>query len=358
VDTAISFREEYLKISFTPLSLHGIWTGRIKLFMQLFKELSTDKYVKVITPRVATLEEILLAHSRSYVEYVKKSSIIGEGYLDYGDTRSYKGVFEDALLAIGGTTTLAEMIKENYIRAGFNPQGGFHHAKVNSASGFCVFNDVAIAALLFRKWGFRRIAIVDIDVHHGDGTQQILYNTDILKISIHMYYPGFFPGTGNIYELGEDEGYGYSVNIPLPPGSGDDIFIYSVDEVILPLLEQYKPRMIIVQMGCDAHEGDPLAWLRLTTRAYDIFSLNIRNLAEKYSNGRILCLGGGGYNEDNVARSWLLMLINLFNIEPLRDIKDRLRDLNEGTKSSSELWDIVRRRTRELKEELSVVHKI
>jgi len=358
MNMAIAFREEYFRISFTPLSLHTTWTGRVKLFMQLLKELSISRYFKIVNPRKATLEEVLLAHTEDYIEYVKRSSEIGGGYLDYGDTRSYKGVFQDAMLAVGGTITLAEMIREGCIEVGFNPQGGFHHAKTHAASGFCVFNDVAIVALLFRKWGFRRIAIVDIDAHHGDGTQQILYNKDILKISMHMYYPGFFPGTGDIYELGEGDGYGYSVNIPLPPGSGDDIFSYSLEEVILPLLEWYKPEVIVVQMGCDGHEGDPLAMLRFTTKTYRIFSENIRNIAEKYSNRKIICLGGGGYHEDNVARSWLLMLLNFSDLESIEYVKNRLRDVKEDTKSTGELWEIVKRRIRDLKNELSTIHGI
>ena len=333
----IAFDEKYYNISFTPESLSSNWTERVKIFMNIYERVK-DR-IKLIRVKKISEDLLLLVHSKEYIERVKRD---GTGYLDYGDTRSYPGVFEDALLAVSGTITLVNEAVNGSIDVGFNPQGGFHHAKTNSVSGFCVFNDVALVARYLQRREFK-VVIVDIDGHHGDGTQWILYKDKILKVSFHMYSPGFYPGTGYTDELGE--GYGYSINIPLPPGTGDDMFLYSLNELVIPLLESYRPSFLILQMGVDGHYGDPLVGLRLTTKSYDEFSTKMYEIAEKYKS-KIIGLGGG-YLPDVVARTWMLMLINLAGIGD--SIKDELRDKREGTESNSEIKREVKRRIEWLK---------
>ncbi|RLE63319.1 MAG: acetoin utilization protein AcuC, partial [Thermoprotei archaeon] len=221
-ENAIAFSEKYLKIAFTPPDLAWNWKIRNKLFKDFFDRYNLDKYVDVIEPEPAEEDELLLIHDSKFIGYVKKKSETGIGYLDYGDTPAYKGIYEDATLVVGGTAKLAKLILKGRYKKGFNPQGGFHHAQKSSAAGFCVFNDVALAAMLASRENLR-VAVIDIDGHHGDGTQFILYDKPLLKISFHRY-GHFYPGTGDVDELGEGEGYGYSVNIPFPSGAGDDAF--------------------------------------------------------------------------------------------------------------------------------------
>jgi len=335
---AIIFEEEYLRIGFTPPYLLKRWTERVKLFMDLIRRYRLEEVYNIIKPELCPEDLLSLAHDRRYIEYVKRMGELGSGYLDYGDTPAYPNVYHKARLAIGGTVTLANMIVEGKLEIGFNPQGGFHHAKEDSAAGFCVFNDIAIAARFLLKQGFRRIAVVDIDGHHGDGTQSILYREPILKISLHRYTPGvFFPGTGDVHEIGKEEGYKHSVNIPFPEEAGDDLFELALKEVVTPLLERFKPEVIIAQMGVDGHKGDPLVNLRFTSKSYLMFARELKEIKTKY-NASILGLGGGGYDEDSTSRMWVLMLAELVGFKPLKEIRDR----NEGTNSDEKAIILVK----------------
>ncbi len=350
--SAVTFSEKYLDIAFTPLSLTWNWKIRNKMFKELFDKYGLNSYVDVVEPEPVREEDLLLIHDSSFIEYVKEKGKTGVGYLDYGDTPAYKGVYEDAILVVGGTAKLTRLIIEGQYKSGFNSQGGFHHARRDSAAGFCVFNDVALAAALASKEKLR-VAIVDIDGHHGDGTQFILYDKPILKISFHRY-GYFYPGTGDVDELGEKEGYGYSVNIPLPSGAGDDAFEKALEELVIPLLEKYKPEFIVAQMGVDAHLGDPLVDLRLTSKSYRRFGRFLRDIAAKYAGGRVLGLGGGGYDPDNTSRMWMIMISEIFDLpENLRErIYTELKDKLEGTISPKQVMDIVDMRIKRLKEKL------
>jgi len=347
----IVFKDDYLHIAFTPPSLFKVWTERVRLFIKKVnehQEILKDK-IAIIEPRLATLDELLLAHTMEYINYVKRKSQSGFGYLDYGDTPAYPNTFEKASLAVGGTLKLTDLLLSHNIKIGFNPQGGFHHAKRDRASGFCVFNDIAIAALKLRDSGIKRIAIIDIDAHHGDGTQEILYDQDILKISYHMYSLGFFPGSGYIDELGEGDGYGYSVNIPLPPESGDDIFKYVTDQIVKPLVEYYKPEAILFQMGVDGYQGDPLTYLRFTDFSYYYISKLLSEYMKRTDILGIIGVGGGGYNPINTSDMWFLMLNNLI------ENKYKSRPLTYTT-TDDKIFSIVRERTKITLKKLREIH--
>lgn len=349
---AIAFRDEYTKIGFTPPQLLGAWTGRVRRFIELYRDAGLDSTYRIMEPRPCPRDYLLLAHDGSYVKYVEEMGKRGVGYLDYGDTPAYPSVYDKARLAVGGTVTLLELLVSGEIKIGFNPQGGFHHARRGSAAGFCVFNDLAIGSLLLRERGVRRVAIVDIDGHHGDGTQQILYSEPILKISIHKYAPYFFPGTGNVDELGDGGGYGYAINIPLPEGSGDDVFQYCLREVVIPVLESYGPQVLLLQMGADGHIGDPLVGLRYTDKSYASFAEAMRRIAVKYCNGRLLGAGGGGYDPDATSRMWALMLAIVAGESPPLEAAEILEDGIEETKSSPGVWKLVVGRVKFLKKAL------
>ncbi len=343
----IAYREEYSRIAFTPFSLRDVWSGRVRVLMRLYEELSLSAWLTIECPGPAKREDIALVHDEGYISYVERMSREGRGYLDYGDTPAYPGVYEDALLAVGGTLLCVEKVLSG-VRVAFNPQGGFHHAKRSGAAGFCVFNDVALAAVLLERAGLK-VAVVDVDGHHGDGTQEILYSKPILKVSTHMYALGFYPGTGYINELGEGEGYGYSVNVPLPPTAGDDAFLYVLDELLGPLLRSYKPDVVVLQSGADSHAGDPLVGLELTTLSY----LRLAELVGEVAKGFVV-LAGGGYQREVAPRVWLTVILTLVGAPA--ELIAKVRDSNEGTRSPPRVMDIVRWRVKELKAKLSRVH--
>ncbi len=341
----IAYTEDLENISFTPPSLREVWTSRIRLFYREYvPRLGEALPLERIKPSPISEEELLRAHDREYIDFVKRKSIEGRGLLDYGDTPAYPGVFENALKTTSATLTLAQkLLVEGGI--GFNPNGGFHHARRRSAGGFCVFNDLAVAALWLREKGIKRIAIVDIDAHHGDGTQQILYSSDILKISIHGYGYGFYPGTGWIDELGEGAGYCRNINIPLPLGSGDDAFTIALREIVEPLLDSYDPQFLIVQGGVDGHRGDPLTDLNFTENSYLRFADLVSRLASR--GVPVLITGGGGYVPGTVARIWALMIARVAGSSA-----ERFLVKDEETESGRALLGIVNDRVSWLKKKI------
>ena len=334
------YSPRFEKMAFMPYPLSEGWKVRFKYLLNEIKENKLQAVLQL--RRVKLFDETLLslAHTKEYIKKVKKISEEGNAkYLDYGDTVAYKGIFDDALLVVSATLTAVERTQTESIV--FQPNGGYHHAKKDQASGFCVFNDIAIAAKYAQK-RYKRVAIVDIDLHHGDGTQFILYKDPILKISMHAF--GIFPGTGSIYEVGEGKGKGYNINIPFQRYSGDDAGIYAVDNVILPALESYEPDFLIVQMGADGHKNDEMNTLRFSYNFFVHFARKIRRIIESLPEVKVVGLGGGGYNPVSTVNSWLLMLseisqeykINVSLGEPtkghLEDTKmkvEKIRDLVE-----------------------------
>ncbi len=192
----------------------------------------------------------------------------------------------------------------------FNIAGGLHHAASNRASGFCYINDAAVAISLLTDSGLR-VAYVDIDAHHGDGVQNAFYDTDqVLTISLHETGYSLFPGTGFPEEFGTDNGEGYSVNVPLAPETDDEIFVWAFEETVPPLLEAFRPDVVVTQLGIDAHWSDPLSNLRLTMQG---FLRAVRRLQQ--SAPRWLALGGGGYHLGNVPRAWTAVWALMAGIE-------------------------------------------
>jgi len=297
--------DEYLKYQFGPS--HPFKSIRCKLALEILKDLGAfDDKARVITPILASYDDLLLVHAKEYVEYVRRKSDAGYGLLDLGDTPATKGLFEGACAVVGGSILGAKRVIDGEDAHAFNMGGGLHHAKPDAASGFCVFNDIAIAVRWLQKnRNVQRIAIIDIDGHHGDGTQEIFYDEPILKISSQRI--GIFPGTGYVDEIGEGAGEGYSVNIPLLGNTGDAAFLYAYEEIVPPLLKWYRPEIIFCQCGIDGHLGDPLVGLALTTRTYETVARSLHNLAHDLCGGRLLLFGGGGYDVNATARCWALI---------------------------------------------------
>lgn len=335
------YSDEYLKYQFGPT--HPFQPRRCKITLDTLRDLKVfDGEAREVTPSPASQEDLLLVHSKEYIDFVRRESERGYGLLDLGDTPATKGLYEGACSVVGGSIVGARRVIDGDDAHAFNVGGGLHHAKSEAASGFCVFNDIAIAARWLQKnRNIKRIAIVDIDGHHGDGTQEILYDEPVLKISSQKI--GIFPGTGYVDEVGEGLGRGYSVNIPLPANTGDMAFLYAYCEVVPPLLKWYKPEIIFCQCGIDGHAGDPLVGLALTSRTYETVVRSLHDLAHSLCDGKLLLFGGGGYDVGVTARCWALIFAVVSEAIPSSEYQ-RLRDkesVNEDQRSAARVKDVV-----------------
>ena len=271
----------------------------------------------LVTPRSAREEELGWLHTPEYITAVQRLSA-GEGAHEahrfnfslQGDNPHYPGMYEAALLSSGATLLAAEMVAGGAVGAAFNISGGLHHAAAGHASGFCVFNDPALAIHYFLRQGMR-VAYVDVDAHHGDGVQEAFYDNDrVLTISVHESGRYLFPGTGFVEELGEAQAQGYSVNLPLFPYTGDDVYLDAFRRVVPPLIHSFAPDVLVAQMGIDSYHSDPLTHLQLTTEGF------VEVVKEFAALGLpLLALGGGGYDMMAVARAWTLAYGVMLGVE-------------------------------------------
>ena len=284
---------------------HPFGPDRHDAFMRELCRRGLDARVLHARPRLASGEELESFHNPTYIELVKRRSETGQGYLDAGDTPAWRGVFEAASHVVGATLTAVEAIMAGRVRRAFVPIAGLHHASRSHASGFCVFNDCGVAVeMLRRRFGLRRIAYVDIDAHHGDGVfYAFVEDPDLLFADVHEDGHHLFPGTGRADETGTGAARGTKLNFPLPPGAGDAQFL-----ALWPRIEAYllagRPEFILLQCGADSIEGDPLTHLRFSADAHAHAAKRLCAIAEQLGHGRVLGLGGGGYNRSNLARGW------------------------------------------------------
>jgi acetoin utilization protein AcuC len=210
-------------------------------------------------------------------------------------------MYDYAVLAAGATLVGAEMILSGQAEIAFNPSGGYHHAFPEKAAGFCYINDNALACTILSEAG-KRVLYLDIDVHNGDGVAAAFYDrSDVMTISLHENPRTLFPGTGFEEEIGEGEGRGYCVNLPLPVGTFDQAYLHAFQEIVPPLIEAYNPDVIVFELGADSLAGDPLAHLQLTNNGYAEVILRLLRF-----NKPILATGGGGYHVENTVRAWAL----------------------------------------------------
>jgi acetoin utilization protein AcuC len=263
--------------------------------------------VQVVAPRSPSEDELALFHTQEYIASVRRLSEGETGIplhrygFGPGDNPVFGGMYVSEGLKVGGALLGAEMLIEGSCQVAFNYGGGLHHAGPDFASGFCVFNDAAVVIHWLLQQGLR-VAYVDIDVHHGDGVQDAFYDTDqVLTISLHQSGRTLFPGTGFVHEIGRGQGQGYSVNVPLPPYTDDEAYLWAFRQIVPPLVERFLPDILVTQLGVDTHVLDPLASLALTTHGHLALFEELNALAQRW-----LALGGGGYNLDVVPRSWAL----------------------------------------------------
>ncbi len=291
---------------------HPFGPWRMEAFCEALRNTGLAERVAFLEAGPAPQEVIEYFHRHRYVEQVKRASERGEGALDAGDTPAFPGVFEAAATVVGAVADAVRRLMSGSCRRAFVPIAGLHHAHRDRASGFCVFNDCGVAIeLLRREFAVRRIAYVDIDAHHGDGVFYAFEtDSDLLFADIHEDGRYLFPGTGAADERGKGAAEGRKLNVPLPPGADDALF-FEVWPQVLEFVRRGEPEFILLQCGADSLAGDPLTHLRYTAEAHRHAACTLRELADSLCEGRILGVGGGGYDAANIGKAWTAVVEEL-----------------------------------------------
>src|SRR5215470_9190749 len=311
---AVVWDETLTRYDFGPG--HPFDPVRIRLTMALAGELGvlSSPAVSMISPSPATDSEIETVHDPQYVAVVRHVGRALVPALRFGlgtdDDPVFEGMHEAAALVVGATLAAARSVWSGATTHAVSVAGGHHHAMRAHASGFCIYNDPAVAIKWLLSAGAERVAYVDLDVHHGDGVQAAFYDDPrVLTISLHEHPATLFPGTGLPDETGTGDGAGYAVNVALPAGTGDAAWLRAFDAVVPPLLRSFKPTVLVSQHGCDSHRLDPLANLDLSVDGQRLAQIMLHDLAHELCDGRWLATGGGGYALVQVVpRTWTHLL--------------------------------------------------
>ena len=284
---------------------HPFGPDRMDAFWNEAVRQGLDKKVEIGTPVSAERQAIERFHTHEYVERVIRLSGSGYGYLDAGDTPAFKGVYEAAATVVGSALAALQAVMAGEVRRSFIPIAGLHHARRNSAAGFCVFNDAGVLIETLRaEYGIRRIAYVDIDAHHGDGVFYAFEaDPDLCIADIHEDGHYLYPGTGFADETGRGAAAGTKLNLPMLPGANDGDF-----RRVWPLAEThlraFQPEIVLLQCGADSINGDPITHMCFSPAAHGAAAASLCAIADEFCQGRIIGLGGGGYNRRNLAAGW------------------------------------------------------
>jgi acetoin utilization deacetylase AcuC-like enzyme len=296
--TAVIFSPIYYRHN--PGRGHPESARRLRAIVKELKKSKLHRFGnwRFVKPEKARLKYVKLVHDMEYIEFVENMCKSGGDLLDAeGDTVASPESSDVALYAVGGTLKAVNLVMKGKFRNAFalvRPPG--HHAGKYSACGFCIFNNIAIAAkYLLKEFKLERILILDIDAHHGNGTQEIFYETNkVLYMSLHED-PREFPRKGFIDEIGEGKGLGHNVNVPLPFRTGDRIYLKAINEIVKPIVRQYKPQFILVSAGLDGHYADPVGSLSLSALCYQEVYQNMFNAASEMCGGKLVLALEGGY---------------------------------------------------------------
>jgi acetoin utilization protein AcuC len=310
---------------------HPLRPARVMLTRELIHAYGIVDRVHVdeIPARLATDDELRMVHTDRYLDAVRRAGAgePGEWWrfgFGPGDNPIFPNMHEASARVAGASLAAADAVVSGRADHAFNPAGGLHHAMPERASGFCVYDDPAIAIAWMLENGIDRIAYVDVDVHHGDGPQAIFYEDPrVLTISLHESGRYLFPGTGFVEERGKGEAEGTTVNVPLPPYTSDRSWLEAFGAIVPPLVRKFRPDVLVTQLGCDTHHTDPLAHLSLSTRAYRETAKALHELAHQAAEGRWVATGGGGYQWAHVVpRAWTIYFAEMAG----RDVPDEIPD--------------------------------
>ncbi len=284
---------------------HPFGPDRLEAFWREMVRRGLDGRVRVMAPVQATRAEIERFHTPEHVERVVRQSRTGEGYLDYGDTPAFPGVYEAAATVVGSTLDAVRRVACGELAHGFVPIAGLHHARRDAAAGFCVFNDCGVAIETLRvELGLRRIAYVDIDAHHGDGVYYAFEeDPEVFIADVHEDGRYLYPGTGHAEERGRGAAEGTKLNLPLPPYADDEAF-RAAWERVEAFVDAARPDFVLLQCGADSLAGDPITHLAFSPAAHAHAARRLKALAERHCGGRLVAMGGGGYSRPNLAAAW------------------------------------------------------
>ena len=334
-NTALVYHPDYL---IHTQGQHPERKERLEQIMLAYQDQDLDKIVDIVKPLPASVEDLQLIHDPDYIKTVEAACLAGRAFLDM-DTYIVPESYRVALLSAGGVLTGLKMVMAGEPGKVFvinRPPG--HHAEYDKAMGFCLFNNVAIAAAkAFEDYNLQRIAIIDWDVHHGNGTQHS-FEDDPRLLFISTHQSPAYPGSGSINESGSGKGEGFTVNLPLPAGCGDVEYELCFNEVIVPILDQFKPELVIVSAGQDAYHLDPLASMALTHKGYYMMAETLAAVADRWAGGRMLLCLEGGYHLQGQAGAVIQVLNAIGNLglpiteqsplsEPGRSFREHLEAL-------------------------------
>jgi acetoin utilization protein AcuC len=292
--------------------------------MEFFKNQSLLQLCELVEPIPASKEDLLRVHDADYVDLIFSLAEQSKPY-DI-ETPVSPSILEAALLIDGGALACGKTVLEGKTERAVSLGGGHHHAGRNYGGGFCLFNDVAVLIEFLRvKFEVERFLVLDYDVHFGNGTSDIYYkDPSVLYISLHQDPRTLYPGTGFVWQTGEGKGEGYNINVPLPPGTGDETYLYALNEVFVPLAEEFKPQIIIANGGSDSHFADTLGDLALTANGFFRISRLIREIADKTCEGRLVLIPGSGYNPDVLPVCWYALAAAVAGLKEIsaKDLSD------------------------------------
>ena len=339
--TALVHSHEWARFDYG--SEHPLRMERLALTWRLMEAYGLTRLpnARLAVPDLAGEDAIARYHTQEYLDVLKASdggqapAIACRYGLGPGDNPVFPGIWEAARLSAGGSLLGARLIADGEVTRAFHFAGGLHHAMRDRASGFCYVNDAVLAILFLRSRGLR-VAYVDIDAHHGDGVQHAFYDDpNVLTISTHERGDRLFPGTGFVEETGDGEGVGYSVNLPLDVLTTSGIYLPAFEAVVPPLVTKFRPDVVVAQLGIDSHRTDPLTHLALDVQGFGRAFARILTLAP-----RVLALGGGGYDLENVARAWTLAWALINDVELSAELPPIFLDQASWFRfRSRSLWD-------------------
>ncbi len=288
---------------------HPFGVDRLDAFWNEAVRTGLDRRVQVLTPVACDDGDLLRFHDSDYVEFLKRKSSEGTGYLDGGDTPVFPGVYEAVSYIVGSDLEALDRLMKGEFSRIFIPIAGLHHCSAASAAGFCAISDLGILIQTLReRYKIQRIAYVDIDAHHGDGVfYSFESDPDVIIGDIHEDGRYLYPGTGFAYETGKGDAADTKLNIPVMPGSTNDVFFESWGR-LEEFIRSFKPEFIILQAGADSIDGDPLTHMKFTPEAHGHATRRLCRLADEFCNGRLIATGGGGYNRRNIALGWCEVL--------------------------------------------------
>jgi acetoin utilization protein AcuC len=295
-------------------------------------------------PKPASREELLRVHSEDYVDLISRLAKERKPY-DI-ETPVSPEILEAALLIIGGAVECGKAVFGEEAKRAISIGGGYHHAGRDYGGGFCLFNDIAVLVEHLRtNHGVKRFLILDYDVHFGNGTSDIYYqDPSVLYISLHQDPRTIYPGTGFVWQIGEGTGEGFNVNVPLPPGTGDSTYLYALNEIFVPLAEEFKPEIVIANGGSDSHFADALGDLSLTVKGFFDVARLIRETADEVCDGKLVLIPGSGYNPNVLPLCWYALVAGILGLKEIN-----VEDPYPSPKESSQCRRTVEKTVDELK---------